>query len=321
MDSPKISVVIPVFNVESYLEKCLHSVVNQTYKNLEIICVDDGSTDCSGDICERFAASDNRILVIHKPNGGLSSARNAALERCTGEYIGFVDSDDWLEANMYEYLLNMLCTSGADLASCGYYEESAGICRQVQNLMPVPENLIRTNEFLKYIYIRDQYRGVAGYVCTRLMKKAILDHCHLSFDEDVISGEDVIFMAHYFINSSTSIYTSVPFYHYVQRADSLSHDAHTQLKFLDMCRAYLRVIDLYEENHVDEMVLDYVKRFCVYHGLNLLKLAFQHKESEKIVPIKVIIYKYFDVYCRTNREYPERIKEAEELLRKADIPE
>ena len=97
-----ISVILPVYNVQQYLEKCIESVVNQTYKNLEIILIDDGSTDMSGKICDEFAEKDGRIKVIHSKNGGVSAARNIGLDIATGEYIGFVDSDDWIESQMYE---------------------------------------------------------------------------------------------------------------------------------------------------------------------------------------------------------------------------
>lgn len=102
----KISVIIPVYNVEKYLKRCLDSVISQKYKNLEIILIDDGSTDNSGKICDEYAQKDKRIIVIHKENGGLSDARNKGLEVCTGDYISFVDSDDWIEEDFFEYVVN-----------------------------------------------------------------------------------------------------------------------------------------------------------------------------------------------------------------------
>lgn len=113
-----ISVIVPAYNVEKYIFRCLDSICNQTYRNLEILIVDDGSTDNCGQICERYAKRDDRIKVIHKENGGLSSARNVGLENATGEYIGFVDSDDWCENGMYERLVHAL-ENGADIAVCG----------------------------------------------------------------------------------------------------------------------------------------------------------------------------------------------------------
>lgn len=123
MKEPKISVIVPVYKVEPYLRKCLDSIVNQTYRNLEIILVDDGSPDNCGAICDEYAAKDQRVRVIHKANGGLSSARNAALEIATGDYVGFVDSDDWIETDMFEYLLAGMQLEKADVAVCGVIEE------------------------------------------------------------------------------------------------------------------------------------------------------------------------------------------------------
>ena len=128
MAEPLISVIIPVYNVEKYLEKCINSVIGQTYKNIEIIIVDDGSTDKSGLICDFFAGKDTRIVVIHKVNGGLSSARNAGLDIAKGDYIGFVDSDDWIEPDMYECLLCNMLKENAD-KYCG--KGLATVCKLV----------------------------------------------------------------------------------------------------------------------------------------------------------------------------------------------
>ena len=114
----KISVIIPMYNVEQYLEKCVTSVLEQTYENIELILVDDGSPDNCGKICDDFALRDKRIVVIHKKNGGLSSARNAGLDVATGDYIGFVDSDDWIEPTMYEKLVELLEGENCDMAEC-----------------------------------------------------------------------------------------------------------------------------------------------------------------------------------------------------------
>lgn len=105
MIAETISVIVPVYNAEKYLDRCVESIVAQTYKNLEIILVDDGSTDNSPAICDAWAKKDSRIRVIHKKNGGVSSARNAGLDACTGDYIGFADADDWMEPDMYEVLI------------------------------------------------------------------------------------------------------------------------------------------------------------------------------------------------------------------------
>jgi len=108
MNRPLISVIIPVYEVEAFLHKCIDSVIGQTYRELEIILVDDGSPDNCGDVCDEYAAVDSRIKVIHKQNGGLSDARNAGLDAASGEFIGFVDSDDHIEPDMFECLYQVL---------------------------------------------------------------------------------------------------------------------------------------------------------------------------------------------------------------------
>lgn len=115
-----ISTIIPVYNVDNYLPKCVDSIINQTYKNLEIILVDDGSLDRCPDICDEYAKKDKRIIVIHKKNGGLSDARNAGLEIAKGEYISFIDSDDYINEHMYEDMLSAIENVDADLCICGY---------------------------------------------------------------------------------------------------------------------------------------------------------------------------------------------------------
>ena len=117
MDTAKISVIVPVYKVEPYLDKCVSSIVNQTYTNLEIILVDDGSPDSCPTMCDAWAEKDSRIRVIHKPNGGLSDARNAGIVVATGELMAFVDSDDWIASDMYEHLYQRLTEDDSDIAA------------------------------------------------------------------------------------------------------------------------------------------------------------------------------------------------------------
>ena len=119
----KISIIVPIYNIENYVDKCVASMVGQTYKNLEIILVDDGSTDNSGALCDKWAKLDERIIVLHKENEGLSDARNSGLEIATGKYIGFIDGDDWLAADMYDYLHQLITKHDGDISVCEHYVE------------------------------------------------------------------------------------------------------------------------------------------------------------------------------------------------------
>lgn len=116
MDEIKVSIIVPVYNVEKYLSKCIDSIINQTYKNIEIILVDDGSNDLSGEICDSYQKQDDRIKVVHKQNGGLSSARNVGLDLMKGEFVGFIDSDDFIHPQMIEILLKLACSYDLDMA-------------------------------------------------------------------------------------------------------------------------------------------------------------------------------------------------------------
>ena len=118
MKNPLVSVIIPIYNVEKYINKTINSVINQTYKNLEIILVNDGATDNSLEICKKYNEIDSRIMIIEKENGGLSSARNAGLDVAKGEYISLIDGDDFIESHFIEYLLSLIIKSEADIAEC-----------------------------------------------------------------------------------------------------------------------------------------------------------------------------------------------------------
>ncbi|OUP56312.1 hypothetical protein B5F14_09775 [Faecalitalea cylindroides] len=119
----KVSVIIPIYQVEKYLERCIKSVINQSYKNIEIILIDDGSTDHCPTICDEYAQKDSRIIVIHKQNGGLSSARNSGLSACSGDYVSFIDSDDYIDEHMIETMVKKIETTNSDIVCCGFYFE------------------------------------------------------------------------------------------------------------------------------------------------------------------------------------------------------
>ncbi len=133
MENKKITVIVPIYNVEKYLHRSIGSIINQTYHNMEIILVNDGSTDRSGEICDEYASKDGRIKVIHKPNGGQASARNLAINEATGDWFAFLDSDDWIEPDMYETLYRIAVENNADIATCKISKEYEGKMNIEQN--------------------------------------------------------------------------------------------------------------------------------------------------------------------------------------------
>lgn len=183
---PKISVIVPVYQVEETLDKCVESIIGQTYKNLEIILVDDGSPDNCPAICDSWAEKDSRIKVIHKENGGVSSARNAALDAATGDFIGFVDSDDWIEPEMYSSLIQKISESKKNIALCSYYAvEISGEryeCRCVDD-----KEVLDKDDYFRFIVLG----GDGGYIWNRLYDADILKE--VRFDEDIWYSEDLLF--------------------------------------------------------------------------------------------------------------------------------
>lgn len=183
---PKISVIVPVYKTEGLLDRCVESIVGQTYKNLEIILVDDGSPDNCPAMCDEWAEKDSRIRVIHKENGGVSSARNAALDIATGDYIGFVDSDDWIEPEMYSSLIQKISESGKNIALCSYYAvEISGEryeCRCV-----VDKEVLDKDDYFRFIVLGAD----GGYIWNRLYDADILKE--VRFDEDIWYSEDLLF--------------------------------------------------------------------------------------------------------------------------------
>lgn len=169
-NEPLVSVIIPVYNTEKYLKKCVDSVRNQTYQNLEIWLVDDGSTDSSGAICDEYAPMDSRIYVIHKENAGQGVARNAALDRCTGEYISFVDSDDWIAEDYVEKLVQEIEKSDADICICGYYGYT-GI--RTVNVTRTPCVLNNNYEIIKHLVATTDISGMA---CDKFYRRHLLEH-------------------------------------------------------------------------------------------------------------------------------------------------
>lgn len=176
-----ISIIVPVYNVEKYLVKCLDSIINQTYKYLEIILIDDGSTDGSGRICDEYAKKDNRIKVLHKGNGGLSSARNVGLDMSAGQYIAFVDSDDWLELDMYEYLMKNRAVDG--ITVCGYYQGDEKIyntCKIAEKYLGYKSwyeavNIVIDTDF-DTIINRKKGTVVGNYAWNKLYKREVFNN-------------------------------------------------------------------------------------------------------------------------------------------------
>ena len=215
MTKELISIIVPVYNVEKYLKKCVDSIVNQTYKNLEIILVDDGAADNSGKICDELVELDNRIKVYHKKNGGLSDARNYGVERATGDYIGFVDSDDYIDAEMYEKLYEAIKKENVDVAECNLkivYPEKTDLFTD-QKYYQICNKQEYLEEYLKI-------EKIFGSACVRLTKADIAKKLKFPVGklyEDTYYAYDLIGIVDKYVIVDN------PYYNYLMRENSITN--------------------------------------------------------------------------------------------------
>lgn len=211
-EATKISIIVPVYKVEDYLKKCLDSLIAQTHRDLQIILVDDGSPDSCGEICDEYAAKDKRIVVVHKENGGVSSARNAGLALADGEWIGWVDPDDWTEPDMYAYLLEGAKKHGADIVVCGRQEEYSARCvpRGCQD-----ERCLSTETALQLLLENDT---IQSFLWDKLWKRSLFDG--VEFPEGR-TFEDMTVMHRLFERAGKVCCLPAVKYHYLQREGSI----------------------------------------------------------------------------------------------------
>ena len=218
-----VSIIIPVYNVEKYLDKCIQSVLQQTYDNLEIILVDDGSTDLSGEMCDKYSKMDSRIIVIHKKNGGLSSARNTALDIMKGNFVFFLDSDDYVDKYLIEYLLEDIYKYNADIAECNFYDVYGEKLIYIDYLKKV-----KAYDIAKAIEIDLSSKGGSVAACGKLSKREIF--ADLRFREGKI-GEDSFAIVDTLSRASCVVIDNRPLYYYFHRKNSISSKAFSNRTF------------------------------------------------------------------------------------------
>mgnify|MGYP004532818717 CR=1 FL=1 len=228
---PEISIIVPVYKVEKYLERCINSVLIQTFDNFELILVDDGSPDKCGEICDKYAKLDSRIKVIHKKNGGLSSARNVGLDVAKGKYIGFVDSDDYINKYMFQKLYENIIQNNADISMCDYEEivkDTIVIYKENKNTKKLVLNSI---EALENIYKEKGWIYVIA--CNKLYKKSIFDNLRFpvgKIHEDEMIAHEILYKA------NKIVFEDEKLYYYLQHDNSIMGKSYN-IKRLDIIDA------------------------------------------------------------------------------------
>lgn len=210
-----VSVIVPIYQVEKYLQQCVDSILQQTYRELEIILVDDGSKDASARICDMYAEKDARVQVIHKENGGLSSARNTGLDIATGEYILFIDSDDWIEVDMVDLLLSNLIKENADISACGFKKEYKDAEETV--VFSHQYLVLNTEQGIKYGVMNGYYSIIA---CNKLVNANLYKGMRFPLGK---TSEDYYVTYQLLVRSRKLVYDSREVYHYRMRKGSIGH--------------------------------------------------------------------------------------------------
>lgn len=274
----KISVIVPVYNVEKYLRKCVDSIITQTFEDLEIILVDDGSKDSSGKICDEYAAKDERIIVIHKENGGLSSARNAGIEKAQSSYLGFVDSDDYIAENMYEKLYNMAISNDADLVMCDLYHCYEGKTPEKNSC--IEKYVLNTEEAIKTVL---EAKKTSVTAVNKLYKKELFKN--IRYPEGKLS-EDAFVIVDLLMQAKKIVFTSDQFYYYVHRKNSITSSAY-KTKDLNVLEAYSKNRKIIQKNF-PKLVDTAEMRYMWAHFYVLDKMCLSKNMTDKETEKKII---------------------------------
>lgn len=298
--SEKISIIVPIYNVENYLRRCVDSILLQTHKNIEVILVDDGATDSSPAICDEYSKKDDRIKVVHKQNGGLSSARNAGLDIATGDYIGFVDSDDFIAEDMYENLVKEISGDKSNIANCMYvrYYDSGETSPS-----RVPHNTNEEIEIIDFLKELLLHTGDVS-VCSKLFPKEVIGNTR--FPEGTLN-EDLIFIVGIIEKAEKIKFVGQVGYYYYVRQGSIS--AKYGKTFIDMQKNALWMLELVKEKYPTLKVM--ALRFALYQNMAYL-LAVPKSEAGKhndtyISAVKFIRKNFFSVFKNPYLKKKEKI--------------
>lgn len=299
-----ISIVVPVYNVEEYLSRCVNSIINQTYENLEIILVNDGSTDNSGYICNALKTKDNRIKVIHKRNGGLSSARNAGISVATGKYLTFVDSDDWISLDIYEHCIELFISEEYDVVDFNCVTVKENKPNKLSNEAYALEKVNGKENILYSYLLRGQTKKVPFSVCRKVYKRDLFNK--ITFPEGKIN-EDIVTNYKILAKCKKIVYTSKIGYFYYQESESLTRGGLKRRDF-DLLHASKELVLLAKnENYKDIKYLASIKLARSYFSL-LSKIAYFGVDDEAIDKKKLI------------KDLTKKLRESLLLLIKSPMP-
>ena len=272
-----ISVIVPVYGVEAYLDRCVKSLLSQTYTDLEIILIDDGSPDRCGEMCDCWAALDSRIKAVHQKNAGLAGARNAGLEICKGEYVCFVDSDDDIDPQMIGILYKAMHDGNYDLAICGHRR-----IKEAGQLPPFQGKIAEAKALNSSELWQEVFGRLNNSACNKLYKRNLIGS--LRFPLGLIHGEDFIFNLQYITQCKNAVMIDAPLYHYYLRRDSITKSGFRESKFDEITAKdmALKLVEKYQPSQIQN-----ARKYCFRARMNVLRSLYR-SEREKDYPGQVL---------------------------------
>jgi len=302
--NPEISIIIPIYNSEQYLSQCIESILSQTYINFELILIDDGSSDRSPDICDAYTRKDNRIKIIHKSNGGVSSARNIGINNAIGNWITFIDSDDWVNAD-YLYILvkaidnnNMLVIQGVNRLLKN--DDNSAIVDLGNHIFPSNSyyNLFSKMKLCNY-----------GYAAAKLYNREIISQNNIRFDEDINHSEDLIFMLEYLLKIKTVKVISNSSYYYREYTPGLCSNITSYTSVLKFCKSITTLIERMGEKNINNYDFQELNNKLIVHSFKdfIFKNYIQKKKkSERLFilnKLKESELNIIEQYYKTNNKF------------------
>ncbi len=314
--SPRISIVTPVYNAELFLPNMLCSIKNQTYENYELICVDDGSNDNSVILLAGYQMEDCRLKIIRQDHLGVSEARKRGLQFASGDYVGFVDADDWIEPEMLEMFARGF-SDDVDIGICGYDKVFNEIVYEANNLIDIKQGILDKHFIIEAAYRREKYRGVTAWLWNKMFKKSLIDKVgYESLEIGLRNGEDVALFTSLAMESIGAFYINKVLYHYRLKKQKAIDRLTPETLYMkeDVLKAYQYAINNLEKKGGFEREVIWLKSFYCYHATMMLRKAIEWELVDKVHDAIHHVKRYLDEYKICNFDKPMRIEEVEGLL-------